>query len=126
MGKAQILVIDDDRSVLSALRAVLEQAGYEVITAYDGSLGLRYFLDRQPDLAIVDITMPGMDGLEVIQRIRAAEGDQAGTPIIVCSAHDHAAFQQTAATLGASAYFIKPLTPAELVAAVQQLLTSGG
>ena len=84
----KILVVDDEPAMVGALGALLGQAGHRIIAAYDGDEALRRFRDDEPDLVLLDLAMPGMDGATVCRRIR----DSSDTPVIVVSGErDHAA-----------------------------------
>jgi len=122
MARTRVLVIDDDRSILEIMRAALERAGLEVFPAPDGDIGVRIFRDEQPDIAIVDIAMPGVDGYAVIERIRAVEGEtDAPMPVIILSAYSQSAMRKYASDLGVSLYLTKPVKPKVLVQHIQEL-----
>ena len=75
----KVLVVDDDRVLADVVAFTLRRQGYDVIQAYDGAAGLQRWVDEQPDLIIIDVNMPKIDGFELCRRIRA----QADTPIIL-------------------------------------------
>jgi DNA-binding response OmpR family regulator len=115
----RILVVDDDTSVLSVLKRGLAYEGFAVDTAPDGAEGLRVAGERSPDLVILDIMMPGLDGLEVLRRLRAAD---AQLPVIMLTAKDAPADQIAGLEHGADDYVVKPFTFEVLVARVRALL----
>jgi DNA-binding response OmpR family regulator len=115
----RILVVDDDPSVLSVLKRGLAYEGFAVDTASDGTEGLRIANERPPDLVILDIMMPGLDGLEVLGRQRAAD---AQLPVIMLTAKDASADQVVGLERGADDYVVKPFTFEVLVARVRALL----
>jgi two-component system, OmpR family, response regulator MprA len=115
----RILVVDDDPSVLSVLKRGLAYEGFAVDTAPDGAEGLRVAHERPPDLVILDIMMPGLDGLEVLRRLRAAD---AQLPVIMLTARDAPADQVAGLGHGADDYVVKPFTFEILVARVRALL----
>ena len=115
----RILVVDDDPSVLSVLKRGLAYEGFAVDTASDGVEGLRVAGERSPDLVILDIMMPGLDGLEVLRRLRAAD---AQLPIIMLTAKDAPTDQVAGLERGADDYVVKPFTFEILVARVRALL----
>ena len=111
----KILVVDDEPAMVGALGAVLGQAGHRIIAAYDGEEALRRFRDDEPDLVLLDLAMPGMDGATVCRRIR----EVSDTPVIVVSGErDHAATIELL-DLGADDYVRKPFRADELLARVR-------
>jgi DNA-binding response OmpR family regulator len=118
---ALVLIADDDRDILSLVRAVLERSGHEVVSAGDGAEALASVAERRPDLAVLDITMPRVDGLEVLRRLRA-DPATSDLPVILLSAQAQEADVSRGFAAGASAYVKKPFSPRELVARVGELL----
>jgi DNA-binding response OmpR family regulator len=118
---ALVLIADDDRDILSLVRAVLERSGHEVVSAGDGAEALASVALRRPDLAVLDITMPQVDGLEVLRRLRA-DPATSDLPVILLSAQAQEADVSRGFAAGASAYVKKPFSPRELVARVGELL----
>src|SRR5579883_3337353 len=116
--RERILVIDDDLSITTALRRALSFEGYTVDVALDGEEGLRKARDVAPDLVILDVLMPGIDGFEVCRRLRA--GDD--TPILMLTARDEVADRVRGLDAGADDYLVKPFAPDELLARVRALL----
>jgi DNA-binding response OmpR family regulator len=111
----KILVVDDEPAMVGALGALLGQAGHRIIAAYDGDEALRRFRDDDPDLVLLDLAMPGMDGATVCRRIR----EVSDTPVIVVSGErDHAATIELL-DLGADDYVRKPFRADELLARVR-------
>jgi two-component system, OmpR family, response regulator MprA len=117
--KAHILVVDDDPRITELLRRVLAYEGYSVAIAASGSEALDRALERPPDLVVLDIMLPGMDGLEVARRMRAA-GDM--VPILMLTARDAISDRVEGLETGADDYLVKPFAPEELVARVKALL----
>ncbi len=117
--KAHILVVDDDPRITDLLRRVLAYEGYSTATAASGTEALNRTLERPPDLIVLDIMLPGLDGLEVAQRLRAA-GDY--VPILMLTARDMVADRVKGLETGADDYLVKPFAPDELVARVKALL----
>jgi len=115
---ANILVVDDDPKIIQLLRRALSLEGYSVQTAPSGEDALQSARTYEPDLVILDILMPGMDGLEVCRRIRAA-GD---TPILLLTAKDEVADRVRGLDSGADDYVVKPFALEELTARVRALL----
>jgi len=113
-----VLVVDDDAKIAAALRRALIYEGYQVEVAPDGQIALNRARERMPDLAILDIMMPGMDGLEVTRRLRA-EGD---VPILLLTAKDGTADRVRGLDQGADDYLVKPFAYEELLARVRALL----
>jgi DNA-binding response OmpR family regulator len=122
MSAHRILVIDDDDAVLGLLEFSLKRAGYEVFSAIDGSLGIQAFVHNSPDLVIVDLAMPGMDGYQVIEALRKLAGDGKPLPIIILTAHDQDVMRDYGTELGADLYLTKPIAPKQLVEHVSHLL----
>lgn len=120
---ARILVIDDDRNALSLIQMVLSKGGHEVVTARDGPDGLKKAFAQPPDLAIVDVMMPMMNGYEVCRRLRADERT-AHIPILVFTARTQEVDRQASLEAGANAYLAKPVMPAELLREVEALLAA--
>jgi two-component system response regulator MprA len=113
---AQILVVDDDEEIRTSLRRGLVLEGFEVSLATDGVDALRVATDHFPDLVILDIMMPGLDGLEVCRRLRAADG---ALPIIMLTARDAVHDRVVGLETGADDYVVKPFAFAELVARIR-------
>jgi two-component system, OmpR family, KDP operon response regulator KdpE len=115
---ARVLVVDDDPQILRALRTNLAARGYQVQTAPDGEGALDAFARQRPDLIVLDLGLPGMDGLEVIRRVR----EQTQTPIVVLSAREAEPDKVRALDLGADDYLTKPFGVQELLARVRVAL----
>jgi two-component system KDP operon response regulator KdpE len=111
----KILVVDDEPAMVGALGALLGTAGHRIIAAYDGEEALRRFRDDQPDLVLLDLAMPGMDGATVCGRIR----EMSDTPIIVVSGERDRAATVELLDLGADDYVRKPFRADELLARVR-------
>jgi len=113
-----ILVIDDDPNLRSLMQLALTTAGYNAVTAPDGAEGLRSLEEHQPDLVLLDVMMPDLDGWEVCQRIRAFSG----VPIIFLTARQAEQDKVTGLDMGADDYIVKPFHRAELRARVKAAL----
>jgi DNA-binding response OmpR family regulator len=111
MGQ-RVLVVDDDPTVSDVVRRYLERAGYGVALAADGPAALASFERDQPDLVVLDLMLPGMDGLEVCRRLRAVAGN---VPIIMLTAMGEEADRVLGLQLGADDYVTKPFSPREFV-----------
>lgn len=116
---AHILIVDDDTRVTNALRRTLAYEGYHVSTALDGEAALLVARTKSPDLIILDLMLPKMDGLEVCRRLRAAEQ---GTAILMLTARDAVADRVVGLETGADDYLVKPFALEELLARVKALL----
>jgi two-component system, OmpR family, response regulator MtrA len=116
-----VLIADDDADILSLVRAVLERAGNEVVSVGDGAQALASVTERKPDLAVLDISMPEVDGLEVLRRLRA-DSATSELPVVLLSARAQEADVRLGFELGASAYVKKPFSPRELADRVAELL----
>ncbi len=117
--KAHILVVDDDPRITNLLQRIIAYEGYSVSIAASGDEALRRTLERAPDLIILDIMLPGLDGLEVVRRLRAA-GDN--VPILLLTARDSVADKVKGLEVGGDDYLVKPFAPEELVARVKAML----
>jgi two-component system response regulator MprA len=115
----RVLIIDDDRALRDALRRALTLAGYEVDTAEDGARGLEAAADRPPDAMLLDVGMPGVDGLEVCRRLRA-RGDR--VPVLMLTARDAVEDRIDGLDAGADDYLVKPFDIGELKARLRALL----
>ncbi len=116
-----ILVADDDPDIVALVSAVLRRAGFDVVEASDGAEALELLRTRRPQLAVLDISMPKLDGLEVLRSMRA-EPETSGLPVVLLSARAQEADVRDAYAQGASKYVRKPFSPRELVAVVRELL----
>ena len=113
-----ILVVDDEPKIAQLARDYLEHAGFAVLLAGDGNSAVQAVSVRQPDLVVLDLGLPGIDGLEVMRRIRAS----GSTPIVVLTARDTELDKLLGLELGADDYVTKPFSPRELVARVRAVL----
>src|SRR5436190_3670645 len=114
-----ILVVDDDRSVARMLARTLDAEGYRTRTAGDGGAALVAVEQDVPDAIVLDVVMPGMDGLAVARRLRRTG---IAAPILMLTARDAVADRVTGLNAGADDYLVKPFASAELVARVRALL----
>jgi two-component system, OmpR family, response regulator MprA len=114
-----VLVVDDDRPVRDSLRRALGLEGYEVLLAADGMEAIRKVADDSPDIVVLDVMMPGVDGFGVVRRLRQ---DGIDTPILLLTARDAVADRVTGLTTGADDYLVKPFALEELVARIEALL----
>jgi DNA-binding response OmpR family regulator len=117
-----ILVVDDEMQIVRVLRGYLEQAGYRVATAYNGEEALYAARQERPALALLDLLMPKMDGLELTRRLRAEQPDIA---IIMLTARVEETERIVGLELGADDYVTKPFSPREVVARVRAVLRRG-
>jgi two-component system, OmpR family, KDP operon response regulator KdpE len=118
MSGARVLVIDDEPQIQRAIRTALAGHGYGVIGAETGEEGLTRFAERRPDIVLLDLMLPGIDGLEVCRRIR----EVSSTPIIVLSARGEERDKVAALDLGADDYLTKPFGVEELLARIRVAL----
>jgi DNA-binding response OmpR family regulator len=117
----RVLIVDDEPNIVISLEFLLERAGLEVLIARDGEAGLAEIRSAQPDLVILDVMMPKLDGFAVLQAVRA-DPVVRSTPILMLTARGRDADQKKGLVLGANAYLSKPFSTAELVERVQELL----
>ena len=117
-----LLTADDDLDVLSLVAALLEQSGYDVVSARDGAEALTLVREQAPDLAILDVMMPKLDGYQVTRRIRDGGGATRRMPIILLTARVQDADVARGFEAGASEYMTKPFSPHDLRARVSSAL----
>ncbi len=115
---ARVLVVDDEAQIVRVLRGYLERAGFAVLTAYDGVEALRLARQERPDLIILDLMLPGMDGIDVCRAIRK----ESDVPIIMLTARVEETDRIIGLELGADDYVTKPFSPREVVARVRAVL----
>jgi DNA-binding response OmpR family regulator len=115
---ATVLIIEDETELVKVLRAYLEQNGFSVLTAGRGDTGLSTWEHKRPDLVILDLNLPGMDGLDVAREIRR----KSATPIIMLTARVEETDQLIGLELGADDYITKPFSPRVVIARVRALL----
>ncbi len=113
-----VLIVDDEPRIARLARDVLEHAGFAVVIAADGEAALREIRTRRPDLVVLDLGLPGLDGLDVIRAVRR----DSLLPIVVLSARDDEVDKLLGLELGADDYVTKPFSPRELVARVRAVL----
>jgi pilus assembly protein CpaE len=119
---AKILVVDDDPNVQRLLQYTLKQEGYEVVIAGDGAEGFRLWGAESPDLILLDVMLPKLDGYQVATKIRTEEGATGHVPIIMLTAEREVEQKVRGLRAGADDYLIKPFHPAELMARIKSLL----
>jgi two-component system alkaline phosphatase synthesis response regulator PhoP len=121
MPKSTVLVIDDEKDLVELVRYNLEKSGFDVVGAKDGASGLELASSSHPDVIVLDVMMPEMDGLEVCRRLRG-EPRTARIPLIMLTAKAGETDRVVGLELGADDYVVKPFSPRELVARVKALL----
>jgi two-component system, OmpR family, response regulator MprA len=114
-----VLVVDDDQRIASAIRRALIYEGYQVEVARDGPVALTHVRERPPDLMILDVMLPGLDGMEVARRLQAGGGE---FPILMLTAKDGTSDRVRGLDSGADDYLVKPFAYEELLARVRALL----
>jgi two-component system alkaline phosphatase synthesis response regulator PhoP len=113
----KILVVDDEAKIVKVLKAYLEQSGFQVVTAADGKVALDTFIREKPDFMILDLNLPGMDGLDVCRTVRR----QSNIPILMLTARVEETDKLIGLELGADDYVVKPFSPREVVARVRTI-----
>jgi two-component system, OmpR family, alkaline phosphatase synthesis response regulator PhoP len=121
MAKGKILIIDDETDLIELVRYNLEKEGYAVVGAGDGESGVALIVREKPDLVIVDLMLPGMDGLELCRLLRQ-KPETAQIPILMLTAKTSETDRIIGLELGADDYVTKPFSPRELAARVKALL----
>ena len=122
---AKVLLVDDDPVILKLLQVNFEMEGYTVSCANDGVEGLEMARANHPDIVLLDIMMPRMDGLQVTKELKSSD-DTKDIPIILLSAKAQASDIQAGRDMGADDYLTKPFDPLELLERVNELLEGGG
>lgn len=117
----RILIVEDDPSVLRAISYMLEKEGYSVLTAVNGLEGLKKAKEENPDLLVLDVMLPGIDGFEICHRLRA-ESPTAKLPILMLSAKGQAADRSMGLGVGANEYLTKPVERTVLLSKIAALL----
>jgi CheY-like chemotaxis protein len=119
----RVLLVEDDNHVRPVLARLIERGGFQVVEAADGSAALEHIQQTQPDLILLDIRMPGMDGYEVLRRIKSNPVYQ-HIPVVVLTASDlDDSARQRALDLGAALYLEKPIASEDLLAEIEQILS---
>ncbi len=113
----KILVVDDEPQIVKVLRAYLEKAGFQVVTAADGNAALSVFRQSRPDFVILDLNLPGIDGLDVCRTLRR----ESNVPILMLTARVEETDRLIGLELGADDYVVKPFSPREVVARVRTI-----
>ena len=118
MAKNTILLIDDDENICKVVTLYLQKEDFDIKVAQDGQTGLNLFSQVNPDLVLLDIMMPGMDGIEVIKQLRR----ESKTPVIMLTAKGDTFDKVLALELGADDYIVKPFEPKELIARIKAVI----
>jgi phosphate regulon transcriptional regulator PhoB len=118
---AKVLVIDDEKDIVSLLRYHLEKAGFQCLEGMDGAAALRLVREHRPDLLILDLMLPGMDGLEICRHLRQ-DAATSRLPILMLTAKTEEVDRVVGLEVGADDYVVKPFSPRELVARVRAIL----
>jgi DNA-binding response OmpR family regulator len=122
MSKGRILIVDDDEHIAELIELYLKKAGYESTTAYDGEKAVDLFKVGAPDLVLLDIMLPGMDGYDVLREIRKISE----IPVIMLTAKGETFDKVLGLELGADDYIIKPFDTSELIARIKAVLRRAG
>jgi DNA-binding response OmpR family regulator len=121
-----VLVADDDQDIRELVELKLSSAGYDVLTVGDGQSALDALFSRRPDLAVLDVMMPGLSGTDVLRALRQRTTDEIGGPrptkVILLTAKAQEADVEIGFALGADDYVVKPFSPRELLSRVQAVL----
>ncbi len=118
---AKILVVDDEPIVQRLLQRHLERAGYEMVSATNGREALDLAAREGPQLIVMDIMMPEMDGLTALRQLKKTEGTRA-IPVIMITANSHIVTRQESESAGAALFLTKPFSPLQLVTEIRRLL----
>jgi two-component system alkaline phosphatase synthesis response regulator PhoP len=120
-AKKKILVVDDEQDIVTLIKSRLELSGYEVIAAYDGNEGLEKARKEKPDMVILDIMLPKIDGFQVCRMLKF-DSDYKNIPVMLFSARAGEHDKATGEEAGADAYLVKPFDSNVLIAKVKELL----
>lgn len=123
MERKRILIIEDDRNLSAMMSSVLNQEGFSTIVAYTGQEGIKLALNGKPDIIVLDIILPDLDGLEVLKRIKLTKGIN-DIPIIMCTEKGLLKDVELAFSLGANSYIIKPFEIEKLIKKVKEIISS--
>jgi DNA-binding response OmpR family regulator len=118
-----ILIIEDEKLIIVSTQMVLEAAGFRVESATNGESGISKARELRPDLVLLDIMMPGIDGWETLTRLKR-DPETAPIPVIIFTAREHARGHQKSTEMGAADYFRKPFEPDELIELVEKHIGS--
>lgn len=118
MPQHSVLLVDDDPKIAKLLRSYFEKEDFLVLTAHDGTAALQLYRDKKPDILVLDLMLPGVNGLDVCRHIRK----DSDTPILMLTARDEETDRLIGLELGADDYVSKPCTPEELVARLRAIL----
>ncbi|GBC98139.1 Alkaline phosphatase synthesis transcriptional regulatory protein PhoP [bacterium HR17] len=121
--KKRVLVVDDERHIVRLVQVNLERQGYEVLTAYDGVECLEKAKAEKPDLIVLDVMMPRMDGFEALQRLKS-DPETNHIPVIMLTARAQDRDVLQGYTYGADLYLTKPFSPLELISLVKRVFES--
>ena len=113
-----VLIVEDEKNIVDILRFNLQRSGYAILEAYDGENGLRQALSASPDLILLDVMLPKLDGFTVLRRLRSAGS---AVPVLMLTARDQVGDKVTGLDAGADDYLTKPFEPRELTACVRAL-----
>ena len=114
-----VLIIEDEKLIIVSTQMVLEAAGFCVESATNGEDGISSARTQKPDLILLDIMMPGIDGWETLTRLKR-DSDTSGIPVVIFTAREHSRGHQKSAEMGAADYFRKPFEPDELIELVEK------
>lgn len=118
---AKILIVDDSPTEMHILKSAVEEAGHNVITADNGEIGVSRATDEKPDLILMDVVMPGMNGFQATRKI-AKNPDTSAIPIVMVTTKDQRTDKEWGLRQGATEYLVKPVNKKELVSKITQLL----
>ncbi|AMD02396.1 MULTISPECIES: response regulator transcription factor [Halomonas] len=118
---AKVLVVDDEPNIVLSIEFLMQQAGFDVVTAEDGESALKSVTDSPPDLILLDISLPGISGFDVLEQLRN-DPQHARLPIIMLTAHGREVEKEKGLALGADDYVTKPFSTQALVEKVKTLL----
>ncbi len=125
MSSKKILLVEDEQEIVEMIQMALEARGYEVMAAYDGSEGLRMATEKKPDLILLDIIMPGLNGYQVCRELKNHPSTRE-TPIIYLTAKGQETDKFWGFETGAAEYIVKPFEMGDLIEKMEEALQEGG
>ncbi|MEQ9643229.1 MAG: response regulator [Alphaproteobacteria bacterium] len=120
----RVLIAEDEPNIVESLTFLLERAGFDVTVETDGKQALRAALEGLPDVLVLDVMLPELDGYEILRRLRA-DPKASGLPVLILTAKGQREDRETALDSGADLFITKPFANAEVVAAVEKLAAGG-
>lgn len=123
MNKKKVMIVDDEAHIVELVKVVLEDTSYEILEAYDGEEAMAKIISEKPDLILLDIMLPRMDGYEVCKRLKADEATKS-IPVVMLTAKGQEVDKVKGYQSGADSYMTKPFSPLRLLTELEEKLSS--